>query len=63
MARYATLADFLAGQMLTIDATTDDGWGAMLPVTGRSISSGATDLFTRAAGEFYVSGTNEAPHV
>lgn len=43
MAQYATLADFLAGQMLTIDATADDGWGATLPVKGREID--ATILF------------------
>jgi class 3 adenylate cyclase len=42
-ARYATLADFLSSQMLTIDATADDGWGATLPVKGREID--ATILF------------------
>lgn len=41
--RYATLADFLACQMLTIDASTDDGWGAPMPVKGREIA--ATILF------------------
>jgi hypothetical protein len=42
-ARYATLADFLACQMLTIDATTDDGGGAPMPIKGREIE--ATVLF------------------
>ena len=41
--RYATLADFLASQMLTIDASTDDGWGAPMSVKGREIE--ATILF------------------
>jgi hypothetical protein len=41
--RYATLADFLACQMLTIDASTDDGWGAPMSIKGREIE--ATILF------------------
>lgn len=45
--RYATLADFLACQMLTIDASTDDGWGAPMPIKGREIE--ATVLFADIA--------------
>jgi class 3 adenylate cyclase len=45
--RYATLADFLACQMLTIDASTEDGWGAAMPVKGREIA--ATILFVDVA--------------
>lgn len=45
--RYATLADFLACQMLTIDASTEDGWGAAMPVKGREIT--ATVLFADVA--------------
>lgn len=48
VSRYATLADFLACQMLTIDATTDDGWGASMPVKGREID--ATVVFADIAG-------------
>jgi class 3 adenylate cyclase len=41
---YATLSDSLACQMLTIDASTDDGWGAPMPVKGREVE--ATVLFS-----------------
>ncbi len=41
--RYASLADFLACQMLTIDVSTEDGWGAPMPVKGREVE--ATVLF------------------
>lgn len=47
LSRYATLADFLACQMLTIDATAEDGWGASMPVKGREIE--ATVLFADIA--------------
>jgi hypothetical protein len=41
--KYATLADFLACQMLTIDVAAEDGWNAPMPIKGREIE--ATILF------------------
>jgi class 3 adenylate cyclase len=40
---YHSLEDFLASNMLTVDAQMDDGWGASFPVKGREIE--ATILF------------------
>src|SRR5688500_1995900 len=42
-AKYSTLDEFLACQMLTIDAVADDGCGAVVPIKGREIE--ATVLF------------------
>ena len=47
-AAYATLEDFHASQMLTVDATVDDGWNEALLVKGREIE--ATILFADITG-------------
>ncbi len=43
-----SLEDFLTANMLTVDATPDDGWGASFPVKGREIE--ATVLFADITG-------------
>jgi class 3 adenylate cyclase len=45
---YHSLEDFLATNMLTVDAQLDDGWGAPFPVKGREIQ--ATVLFADVSG-------------
>lgn len=46
--RYNSLEDFLASNMLTVDGTLDDGWGANVSVKGRELD--ATILFCDIAG-------------